>query len=206
MPEDSRHGGRPHGQDRQGARQPERFDAGRAARLEDRARFEHLPPDRIFALLAAPAGGRVVDFGTGTGLFAIELAGRRPDLRIVAVDEQPRMLERLRANLAAARAPNVSARDGADLADLLGTADAVLAINVLHELGDEATARLAALLRPHGRLVVVDWNAAIDRPIGPPRDHVYTVAEARARLERVGLRVREESPLAHHFVLTAERP
>jgi 2-polyprenyl-3-methyl-5-hydroxy-6-metoxy-1,4-benzoquinol methylase len=206
MPEHSHRGAHALGADRQGARQPERFDAKRASILDDRARFEYLPPDRIFALLAAPEGARVVDFGTGTGLFALELASRRPDLQIVALDEQPQMLERLRSNLALTPAPNVSPRHSSELAALFGTVDAVLAINVLHELGDEATAQLAALLKPHGRIVVADWNAAIERPIGPPRDHVYTTAEARARLERVGLRVTEQPPLKYHFVLTAECP
>lgn len=201
---DPKHPAHP-GADRQGARQPERFDAKRAAKLDDRTRFEVLPPDAIFALLGAPRGARVVDFGTGTGLFALELARRRPDLDIVALDEQPEMLERLRSNPALAQAPNVSPWHSADLARLNGTADAVLLINVLHELGDEATVELAALLKPRGRIVAVDWNGAIERPVGPPRDHVYTPAEARARLERVGLRVTEQPPLKYHFVLTAER-
>jgi len=56
MPEHSHRGAHVLDQDRQGARQPERFDAKRASSLEDRARFEHLPPDRIVALLAAPEG------------------------------------------------------------------------------------------------------------------------------------------------------
>lgn len=205
MPERSHENTPASGPDRHGARQPERFDARRASILDDRGRFEYLPPDRIFALLAAPQAARVVDFGTGTGLFALELASRRPDLQIVAVEEQHEMLERLRSNLALARCPNVSPRHSSELRDLIGTVDAVLAINVLHELGDDATAQLAALLQPHGRIVVVDWNGAVERPIGPPRDHVYTPAEARGRLEHAGLRVTEEAPLRHHFVLIAQR-
>ncbi len=206
MAEHSHQGGHPHQRDRQGARQPDRFDPKRASMLDDRARFEDLPPDRIFALLGAPQGARVVDLGDGTGLFALELARRRPDLQILAVDEQPQMLERLRANVAQAQGVSVSPWHSSELGSLSGRVDAILAINVLHELGDEATAQLAALLKPHGRIVVVDWNGAIERPIGPPRDHVYTTAEARSRLERVGLRVTEHEPMRYHFVLTAERP
>lgn len=211
MAEHSHHGAHGHGhghghdRDRHGARQPERFDAKRASILDDRARFAHLPPERIFALLAARQGDCVVDFGAGTGLFALELARRRPDLEIVAVDEQPQMLERLRSNVDRAQAANVSLRQSSELAPLVGKVDAVLAINVLHELGDEAIAQLARLIKAGGRIVVVDWNAAIERPIGPPRDHVYSTAEARSRLERAGLRVAEHAPLEYHFVLTAER-
>ena len=206
MPEHSHRDGNDNGRDRQGARQPERFDAKRASMLDDRARLGILPPDRIFPLLAAAQGACVVDFGTGTGLFALELASRRPDLRIIAIDEQPEMFERLRSNIASAHVRNVSPLYSSELSVLLGTVDAVLAINVLHELGDEATAQLAALAKPGGRIVVVDWNAAIERPVGPPRDHVYLATEARSRLERLGLRVTEEAPLEYHYVLTAERP
>lgn len=38
------------------------------------------PPDEIFAMLAAPAGGRVVDFGTGIGTYAIEPFTEPPDI------------------------------------------------------------------------------------------------------------------------------
>jgi 2-polyprenyl-3-methyl-5-hydroxy-6-metoxy-1,4-benzoquinol methylase len=197
--------GNPSGTGRHGARQPERFRPSRASLLDDRARLAYLPPDRIFALLHVPTGARVVDFGTGTGLFALELAQRRPDLEIIALDEQPEMLERLRDNPAIAQARNIRPTRSSELARLAGTVDAVLAINVLHELGDEATAGMAGLLKPSGRIVAVDWNGAIERPIGPPREHVYTPDEARARLQAVGLSVAEQAPLSYHFVLTAER-
>jgi 2-polyprenyl-3-methyl-5-hydroxy-6-metoxy-1,4-benzoquinol methylase len=196
------HGGHG-GDDRHGARQPERFDPARAALLDDPARFEYLPPDEVFRLLAAPTGGRVVDFGTGTGAYAIELAQRRPDGEVIALDEQQQMLELLRAKPAAKALANLRSVHTAEIARLRGTADQVLALNVLHEVGDEPLRTMAALLKPDGIVLAIDWNAGVERPVGPPRDHVYTAAEARERLERVGLRIAGERMFKYHYALIA---
>lgn len=201
------HHDRQHGHrhaDRHGARQPERFDPARAALLDDPARREYLPPEKLIELLGAPAGARVVDFGAGTGAIALELARRRPDLDVIALDEQPEMLDILKAKPATRELRNLKAVLSGEMA-LAGSAERVLAINVLHELGDDALKDLAAMLKAGGAALVVDWNAEVDRPVGPPRDHVYSPAEARGRLEAVGLRVSEERPLKYHYVLVAAR-
>ncbi|HVB79179.1 MAG TPA: class I SAM-dependent methyltransferase [Candidatus Binataceae bacterium] len=201
------HGGHHHGahgdDDRHGARQPERFDPARAALLDDPARLEYLPPDEVFAMLAAPAGGRVVDFGTGTGTYAIELARSRPDLEVIALDEQREMLDLLRAKPAARKLPNLTPVHTDEIAKFDGTADRVLALNVLHEVGDEALRAMAALLKPGAAALVVDWNAGVERPVGPPRDHVYNAAEARERMERMGLRIEGERLFKYHYALVA---
>jgi len=197
-----KHGGHG-GDDRHGARQPERFDPARAALLDDPARFEYLPPDEVFKMLAAPTGGRVVDFGTGTGAYAIELAQRRPDVEVIALDEQQQMLDLLGAKPAAKALANLRSIHTAEIAGLRGTADRVLALNVLHEVGDEALRAMTALLKPGGSVLAIDWNAGVERPVGPPRDHVYTAAEARERMERVGLRIERESTFKYHYALIA---
>ncbi|MGA7870283.1 MAG: class I SAM-dependent methyltransferase [Candidatus Binatus sp.] len=203
------HGSHRHGahgdDDRHGARQPERFDPARAALLDDPFRFGYLPPDEIFEMLAAPTGSRVVDFGTGIGTYAIELARSRPDLEVTALDEQQQMLELLRAKPAAQKLSNLKALHTDEIKKLNGTADRVLALNVLHELGDDALRAMVALLKPAGTVLVVDWNAGVERPVGPPRDHVYTAAEARDRMERMGLRIEGERLFKYHYALVARR-
>lgn len=189
--------------DRHGARQPERFDPARAALLDDPARFAYLPVAEVAAMLNLPAGARLIDFGTGTGAYAIELARMRPDLEIVALDEQEEMLAMLRSKPAASQLRNLVPIHTSAIDKLYGTANVVLGINVLHEIGHEALRGMVKLLKPGGRAILIDWNAAVGRPVGPPKDHVYTAGEARERLERMGLRVKHESDLKYHYVLVA---
>ena len=62
------------------------------------------------------------------------------------------------------------------MTDRTGGVERVFALNVLHELGDDALRVLVGLLRPEGVALVVDWNADVERAVGPPNDHVYGVA------------------------------
>ncbi|MGD0075196.1 MAG: class I SAM-dependent methyltransferase [Candidatus Binataceae bacterium] len=194
-----------HDHSRHGAKQPERFDPAKAAKLDDPARFEYLPPAYITEALAAPQGACVIDFGTGTGTYAIELAQRRPDVEVVALDEQPEMLAMLRAKPAASALKNLKPVHTDALPELKGKADRVLAINVLHELGDEAMRGLVTLLKPEGRALFIDWRGDVERPAGPPRDHVYNAADARKRVEGFGLTVERQDLMQYHYVLVARR-
>lgn len=198
------HHGHHHG-DRHGAKQPHRFDPARAAMLDDPSRFEYLPPAEIFELLDAPKDGVVVDFGTGLGTYAIELARQRPDLQVIAFDEQPEMLAMMKAKPAVANLKNLRPVLAGELHPSAGFADRVLALNVLHEIGDEALSGLAAMLKPGGMAVFADWNAEVDRPVGPSRDHVHTPAEACDRIEKHGMRKTGERLLRYHYVIRAVR-
>ena len=129
----------------------------------------------------------------------------RPDLEVIALDEQQAMLDLLGAKPAAQKLPNLVLVHTDEITKLNGTADRVLAINVLHELGDEALRALVGLLKPNGTVLAVDWNAGVDRPVGPPRDHVYTATEARERMETAGLHIEGERMFKYHYTLVARR-
>lgn len=196
MPHGSHEQGHHH--DRHGARQPERFKPSRAAMLNDRARLDYLPAETILALLDAAPGATVLDFGAGTGFYAEELLRLRPDLRIVAVDEQDEMLAqvRTRAERAGFRAggPALVEQAGPDVAR-------VLAINVLHEIGDADLERLFRLVNPAAAYLFIDWDAAVAERPGPPADHVYQMHEAAARLETLGLAIDVQTRLTYHYAL-----
>jgi 2-polyprenyl-3-methyl-5-hydroxy-6-metoxy-1,4-benzoquinol methylase len=188
-----------------GAKQPYIFSHERAAWLDEPEREGWLPTAAIIKLLAAPSGARVLDFGTGTGRYALALAQARPDVHVVAYDVQPEMLEIVRRRIPGTGIENFEA---ADWATAQGRApyDRILALNVLHEIDDETLRRLASLLTAQGSVLVLDWDATIDRPTGPPAEHAHSPDEARDRLARNGLRRVErirDARFPYHFIFRA---
>ena len=106
-------------------------------------------------------GLRVLDVGTGTGIFAVELA--RLGLRVVAVDHSARMLDAARANLERAGVDGVELRRG-DASSLPledAEVDAALAHMVLHYLPSpaEGVREMARCVKPGGAVVAVDFVA-----------------------------------------------
>ena len=106
-----------------------------------------------------PAGLRVADIGTGTGILAAELA--RLGMQVIAVDNSPRMLEAARDKLRAEGLGGVELRAGEAGALPIedGELDAAFAHMVLRYLPSptDAIREMARVLKPGGGLVIVDF-------------------------------------------------
>ena len=114
-----------------------------------------------FSLGALSPGERVVDVGCGAGIdsfIAARMVG--PTGHVVGVDMTPAMLEKARANGAAAAIDTVEFRHG--YAEALpvpdGWADVVIANGVLNLVPDKAAAlgEMVRVLKPAGRLQIGD--------------------------------------------------
>jgi trans-aconitate 2-methyltransferase len=142
---------------------------------------------------------RVLDAGCGTGRDTRLLLDMVPDVRVIAVDASPTMLDQLEARLADRRDRVEIIR--ADLTKPIpveGQVDAVVSVAAFHWILDhDALFRnLAAVLRRDGQLVtdcggegnIARIVAAIEAVLGesPPIWNFAGIAETARRLRRAG--------------------
>ena len=109
-----------------------------------------------------PVAGEMLEIGAGSGAMTAQLLASRPELRAVATDFDPRMVEVERRNLAP-----FGDRGTAQEADATAlpfedqSFDLVLSCGMLHHVGHWSTAVAEAVrvLRPGGRLAGYDLVA-----------------------------------------------
>jgi demethylmenaquinone methyltransferase/2-methoxy-6-polyprenyl-1,4-benzoquinol methylase len=103
---------------------------------------------------------RVLDVGTGTGKLANAVSGRLPGAEVVGVDFAVPMLQ-------AGQAPRPTAADVLALPFADSTFDSVVSAFVVRNLADvqRGLAEQARVLRPGGRLVVLEITPGPRRPL-----------------------------------------
>jgi|GEM_PF-325834 len=152
-------------------------------------------PDRVVKKLQIPEGGTVVDLGAGVGYFTWRLAKAVGDEgKVIAVDIQPGMIDRLRETLEERGVTNVEPVLGSEENPNLpeDAVDLVLVVDVYHELQqpEQTMEYVRRSLKPDGRLVVIEYRKEDPNiPIHPL--HKMTVDEVRAELEPMGFEFEE---------------
>jgi precorrin-6B methylase 2 len=171
------------------------------------ARDKEEQPDRVVAALKIPKGATVVDLGAGVGYFTWRLAQQvGPHGRVIAVDIQPGMLDRMKKNLEERGVTNVEMVLGTaeDPHLPIGVVDLVLIVDVYHELQhpEKTMEHVRRSLKPNGRVVLIEYRRENpDIPISPL--HKMSVEEVRGELEPMGFRLidlLEFVPTQHIFV------
>lgn len=149
--------------------------------------------DRLLAdgrLRSLQDGGRVLDFGVGTGAFSLALAGKvAAPLRIGGVELSPSVLLRASLNLDRAGVEaRLHLRDAKDLPFEENTFDAVIGAPVLEHL-DNPFARLSEMVRvlkPGAPLVVVVTRRGVPGAPWRPRWHPEHIAQDQLMLGMEG--------------------
>ena len=147
------------------------FDSRQASKLDNPGRIKELKPVELLRdVVVITMGYTCIDFGSGTGTFAlpmVELVGGEG--KVYAIDNSDVMLSHIRAKNPP---PNIilinREVDKTGLNDKI--ADICLLAFILHEVKkpDYLIAEAFRLLKPEGRIIIVEWKPDLESP-GPPR-------------------------------------
>lgn len=167
-------------------------------------------PSSNLAKIGLKEGMRVVDLGAGSGFYTFETAKRVGGSgRVYAVDVQKDLLERLRSVGATQGLRNIEIIWG-NAEKIGGTklreaiADRVIASNVLFQIEkpDDFALEIKRLLKPGGKVLVVDWSEA--SPLSPKT--LFSSAKAQALFEKTGFKLDQSFNAGdHHYGLIFTR-
>ncbi len=175
--------------------------------LEAPDRDEWQRPHQILDALGIADASVVADVGAGSGWFTVRLARRvGPNGVVYAQDVQPEMLAAITRRVQREGLANVRPLlgRGSDPRLPAGKLDAVLIVDVVHEIEDRVTLfrNLAAALKPLGRVGVVDFRGGGAGPGPDAGDRVAPeVIEAEAAKAGLLLQRRETFLPFQYFLI-----
>lgn len=166
-------------------------------------------PENNIAQFALTPGMQVADFGSGSGFYTMAIAKAvMPGGKVFAVDIQKDLLEKLKNGARQNHLNNIDIIWG-DLEHLGGTKlrenslEAITICNLFFQIENKDGLCLEAkrVLRPNGRVLVVDWSDSFGG-IGPQEKDIVSKIKMAAFFQDHGFVLdREISAGAHHYGL-----
>ncbi|WP_028583354.1 class I SAM-dependent methyltransferase [Desulfogranum mediterraneum] len=185
-----------------------KFDPKKLEKLNNPQRLVDIPPAYVLERLNLVQPEVLVEIGAGTGFFSIAFLQATQAAQLYACEISEPMLDWMREQLVPDHPeiiPVLTKDEAIPLADEI--ADLVFMICLHHELDHSALTLNEAkrLLRPGGRLFVVDWKKE-EMAQGPPANIRCTAQEVAQQLQEAGLsEVHSYSELAKHFLVVATK-
>lgn len=160
------------------------FDSDRADQLDDASRYRWCSGEELVSLLSPAPTETIADLGSGTGFYTDVIAPYAEAVN--AVDVQPEMHERYEENGVPDNVRTVAAPiDGLPFGE--ETVDAAFSTMTYHEFSDPAAIEeVARVLRPGGRIVIVDWTRDGRGEHGPPLEERHGLGHAVSALSDGG--------------------
>lgn len=150
-------------------------------------------PQKNIESLGLQEGSVVVDLGAGSGFYSLAAANMvGKGGKVYSIDVQQDLLARIKNTAHAQGIHNIEVIHG-DIEKIGGTrlrehsADAALLCNVFFQVEkkEECLQEIIRILKPGGRILVVDWMDSFGG-MGPQPSQVIEEQEARTLLEKEG--------------------
>ncbi len=166
-------------------------------------------PNVILERIPIPRGGRVADFGTGSGHFAKALADRvGPGGKVYAFDAFAPTLDMVSKELAVCEGTDCFTLH-ADFNEELPLKNNLLQFavvaNTLHAIQNRSRflSELSRVIEPLGRVLCVDWSASF-KNMGPRTEDALTPSEAVRLFKSQGFSTGPMLPAgSHHYAFLA---
>ncbi|TSC99097.1 MAG: type 11 methyltransferase [Parcubacteria group bacterium Greene0714_4] len=138
-----------------------------------------------------PEGARVADLGAGSGMYTIAAARAVGDTgRVLSVEVQKELLVRLQTAAKGEGLSNIDVIWG-DIEKLGGTKirdmsiDAAIVSNVLFQIEDrrDFMTELKRILKPRGKVLVVDWSGSYGG-MGPTPEQVVSEQDVKTLFDK----------------------
>lgn len=179
------------------------YDRDRIERIDDVDAFRYCSGEELRSFLDPAPDWRVADLGSGTGLFTSELATVAGS--VYAVDVRREMHEAYREK---GLPPNVTPvrADFERLPLPDDSLDGAVSMRTYHHGFEAALPEVGRVLRPGGRLVVVDWSGtgAGERET-PVEEEYLDLATVQSQLIDGGFRITTARERRETFVVVAAR-
>ncbi len=170
----------------------ERIFHGGVARLRDPQRVALLEVERAVELsLDGVQAAKVLDVGTGSGIFAEAFAGR--GLSVAGIDSNPEMVEAARQYVPSGDFRQATAEA---IPHPNSAFDLVFFGLVLHETNDAVQALREARRVARRRVAILEWPFR-DEPVGPPLAHRFKPEQVLELAAKAGFKRSEMLTLAH---------
>ncbi|MCL4309433.1 MAG: methyltransferase domain-containing protein [Actinomycetota bacterium] len=175
-----------------------------------RSSFDFVDTEAVFRALELDQGTVLLDLASGAGNYSLAIAGSEGSGSVIhAFDLWEEGIAQLKQRVAEAGLTNITAAV-ADVTKTIpmgdGSADVCLIATALHDLvqeqgGEGVLREIARVLKPAGRLVIVEFVKA-DGPPGPPKHIRLSPEELDALVLPFGFARQRTAPAGDYFYLT----